>query len=186
MPLFTSQREKQLWLYVLIVLFAITTTLVFARGFTIIIVNQNIQAIIFWIAFILIGLSTIIHGLKSKPHKVEIVVWFGILAVYLLLFLRVGHPERTHLMEYSILAIFIHKALIERKGLRNKMVITGLFAFLTTFSIGVIDELIQLFLPSRVFDPIDILFNSLAAFMTISTSLILFWIKNMVKKISKS
>jgi len=185
MPLFTSQREKLLWLYAFIVLIAITVTLVFADGNAFLMVNQNIQIVVFWIAFILIGLTTLIHGLKTKPHKLEIVIWFGVFAVYLLLFLRLGHAERSHLMEYSILAIFIHKALIER-NLNKRIFLSGLFAFLITFSIGFIDELIQLFIPSRVFDPIDILFNTLAAFMTITTSLLIHWIRKKFRKNKES
>ena len=185
MSLFKSKREKQLWLYVLVVLIAITATLVFADGLTFLIINQNMQVVVFWMAFILIGLSTIIHGLKIRPSKVEIVVWFGFFAVYLLLFLRLGHAERTHLMEYSILAIFIHKALIERNQ-GKKIAITGLFAFLITFTIGFLDELIQLFLPSRVFDSIDILFNTLAAFMTITASLLIHWIRVKIGKNKRS
>ena len=181
MPLFTSPREKRLWLYAFIVLLAIITTLVFAGDFTFIIVNQNIQVVVFWIAFILIGLSTLIHGLKIRPSKAEIVVWSGIFAVYLLFFLRLGHAERTHLMEYSILAIFIHKALVERNQ-GKKIGISALFAFLITFSIGVLDEFVQLLIPNRVFDAIDILFNTLAVFMTITTSLIIHWIRNKISK----
>ena len=119
MSLFTSQREKRLWLYALIVLIAIIATLVFAGGITSLIVNQNMQVVVFWMAFILIGLSTLIHGLKTKPSKMEIVVWFGIFAVYLLFFLRLGHAERTHLMEYSILAIFILVGVIGVGSMRS-------------------------------------------------------------------
>ena len=41
--------------------------------------------------------------------------------------------------------------------------------------IGALDEGIQLFLPARVFDPTDILFNALAAGMAVGASLALRW-----------
>ena len=46
---------------------------------------------------------------------------------------------------------------------------------LATGLIGVIDECIQLLLPSRVFDPIDMLFNVLAAVMAVTASTALGW-----------
>jgi len=39
--------------------------------------------------------------------------------------------------------------------------------------IGTIDEGIQAVLPSRVFDPRDIMFNALAAFMAVAASVLL-------------
>ena len=84
--------------------------------------------------------------------------------------------------EYSVLVIFIHKALIERAIQGKKIPKPALVAFLTAFAIGVLDEFTQLFLPSRVFDPIDILFNGFVAFMAIGASMVILWVR---KKISK-
>ncbi len=95
---------------------------------------------------------------------------------------RLGFAERSHLFEYSVLAIFIHEALIERAIQGKKIPKPGLVAFLTAFAIGMLDEFIQLFLPGRVFDLIDILFNGLAAFMAIAASSA---IRRVRKKISK-
>jgi len=53
---------------------------------------------------------------------------------------------------------------------------------LTVF-IGTCDEWIQIFLPNRVFDPEDILFNALSALMAIGVSLALQWPR---KRFSKS
>ncbi len=183
MPLFTSTREKHLWIYALIVLFAIISTLVFKFPFAIIDHNQGIAIIFFWISFILIGITTLVHGLRSQPNTTEIVIWLGIIAVYLLLFVRLGYAERTHLMEYSVLAVFIHNALIERVNPEVQVLKTALRAFLLTLLIGVLDEFVQIFLPSRVFDPLDMLFNGLAAIMTIGGSMILQWAKNRISKI---
>ena len=41
--------------------------------------------------------------------------------------------------------------------------------------VGVLDECIQLLLPSRVFDPVDMLFNALAAVMAVGASSALHW-----------
>jgi len=50
-------------------------------------------------------------------------------------------------------------------------------AFLLTSLVGTIDEVIQFFLPSRVFDPIDIGFNMLAAAMAVTASVGLGWVR---------
>ena len=48
-----------------------------------------------------------------------------------------------------------------------------LAAILITAAIGVIDEAIQLALPHRVFDPVDMLFNTLAAVSAVAAGLVL-------------
>ena len=46
-----------------------------------------------------------------------------------------------------------------------------------TTLVGTVDEYLQVFIPSRVFDPIDILFNFLAAVMTVAALATLSWIR---------
>jgi len=58
----------------------------------------------------------------------------------------------------------------------------GLIAFAITVAIGILDECIQIFLPSRVFDPLDMLFNSLAALMAIGGSMALHWARKKFRK----
>jgi len=50
-----------------------------------------------------------------------------------------------------------------------------MFDFDLLILIGVLDECIQAFLPNRVFDPLDILFNALAAVMAVVASAALTW-----------
>ena len=55
------------------------------------------------------------------------------------------------------------------------------------FIIGAIDEFFQLFLPDRVFDVIDILFNGFAAFRAIAVSSVIRWVRKiMISKDGKS
>ncbi len=183
MTLFTSSREKRLWLYTLFVLVAIISTLVFGHPLVGILGNQDIQAAIVMLGMMLIGATILVHGLKTRPRKTETAIWLGLTAVYLLFFLRLGLPERSHIMEYSVLAIFIHRALIERVSQGNQVLKPALLAFVATLIIGVLDECIQIFLPSRVFDPLDILFNGLAGLLAIGSSVALQWVR---KKISKN
>jgi hypothetical protein len=183
MPLFTSSREKRLWLYALIVFVAILSTLALGRPLQEMLIDQNIQGIVFMLGMILTGVTIIIHGLKTQTSKTEIIIWLGLAAVYLLFFLRLGLPERSHLIEYSVLAIFIHMALIERVSQGDQALMPALLAFAATLIIGILDECIQIFLPDRVFDPNDMLFNGLAGLMAIGSRMVLQWVR---KKKSKS
>lgn len=176
MSVFTSSREKRLWLYTLLVLAAIITSLIFGGGL-VPIMDEDLQGALFYYTMIAVVVTVILHGLVTQPGKTEITIWLGLTAVYLMLYSRLGFAERSHLFEYSVLAIFIHKALIERARPGKRVLIPGLLAFLTAFAIGVLDEFIQLFLPGRVFDPIDILFNGFAAFMAIGSSMIIMWFR---------
>ncbi|MDN5202736.1 VanZ family protein [Fulvivirgaceae bacterium BMA10] len=182
MPLFTSSQEKRLWLYALAVLIAIFSTLALGRPLQEMLRDQNTQAVFFLIAMILIGTTITVHGLKARPSKTELVIWFGLAAVYIMFVFRLGAPERSHLMEYSVLAIFIHKALIERTKHENQVTKPALLAFVATVIIGVLDECIQIFLPDRVFDPQDMLFNGLAALTAIGVSMLLKWARKKFRK----
>ena len=182
MPLFTSGREKRLWLYVLIVLFAILSTLAFGRPLQEALRDQNIQAVFFLTGMLLTSVTVIISGLKVRPGKAEIATWMGIAAVYIMFNFRLGAPERSHLIEYSVLADFIHIALVERYGKGNRSLMVALLSFMITFIIGVFDESIQFFLPDRVFDPVDVLFNGVAAFMAVGSILLLQWMRKKARK----
>jgi len=167
MPFFTSPREKHLWIWVFLVTCTIFSTLFVGQPLARILADQNIQAVIFLICMMLVGAAIMLHGIKVRPDKNELAIILGIVAVYVMLFLRLGIPERSHLMEYSVLAILIYKALIERKSKGIQIPLMALLAFAITFLIGVIDESIQLILPNRVFDPLDILFNGIVISMAI-------------------
>lgn len=177
MPIFKSLKEKRLWLYTLIVFIAIFSSLLIGSPLQRFISDQKVQVAFFSTGMILTGAVVLFHGLKIFTNKIEMVIWVGLATVYLMLIFRVGTTERSHLIEYSILAIFIHKAIIERNADNNKILFHGLKAFIITCSIGILDEVIQKFIPNRVFDAEDILFNSLAALMAVGGSILLQWAK---------
>ncbi len=179
MPLFTSSREKHLWIWAFSVFAAIFSTLFIGQPLARLLANQNIQAVFFVLGMLLVGATITVHGLKTKPSKIEIAIWLGIGAVYIMFFLRLGIPERSHLIEYSVLAIFIHKALTERVGHGTKILLVALMSFVVTFLIGILDECIQIVLPNRVFDPEDIFFNGSAVTIAIGSSMVLNWVRRL-------
>lgn len=98
----------------------------------------------------------------------------GVAATYLLVVVRMALPEeRTHLIEYGVVALLAHEALTERASQGRWAPRPALFAVGIAGMIGVVDELIQLALPSRVFDPVDMGFNLLAAGLAVAASVAL-------------
>ena len=83
--------------------------------------------------------------------------------------------ERSHLVEYGVVAFFIHEALTERASQGRRVPVPALLAIVAASLIGVIDEGIQRLIPSRVFDPVDTLFNVLAAAMAVTASVAPRW-----------
>lgn len=175
MPLFTSSRERRLWLWAFIVFATIFATLFIGRPLASQLRNQNIQAVFFMCGMLLVAAAVIVHGLRTNPGKIEMSILLGIIAVYVMFFFRLGAPERSHLMEYSVLAIFVHKALLERAVKQKLIYKPAILALVVTFLIGVLDESVQILLPNRVFDPQDILFNGIAVTMAIGSSALLAW-----------
>lgn len=171
MNFWTSKKEKRYWFAAALVLFAILATLAFGRPLQHMLRSQALQAVFFVAGMLLVAVAVLIHGFKVKPDKKEIALWIGLAAVYTMFVFRLGAPERSHLIEYSVLAIFIHKALIERYHATKKVLKPALIAFVTTAIIGVLDEGVQYFIPNRHFDPVDIVFNCLAALMAVGGTL---------------
>ena len=177
---FSSARERRLWLFTLVAVVGIYSTL--ALSSTLSKIDQNLAAAGFLSFMLAVAVTVVLLALKVRPRGAEIGVALGIASVYLFLFLRMTIPERSHLIEYSVVAAFIYAALIERKNNGRRVPIPALLAILFTTLIGAFDEFIQIFLPSRVFDPVDIFFNFLASIMAVTASVILIWVR---KKITK-
>jgi hypothetical protein len=138
--------------------------------------DRNLLDSLFVLGFLLVLATIARQGLKRHPGKPEIVVALGVTAVYLTAFARMAIPEeRTHLVEYGVVGIFICEALTERLNQGRRVPAPALLALLGTALLGLLDEGIQALLPSRVFDPIDILVDVLAGIMAVGASLALGW-----------
>ena len=125
---------------------------------------------------VLIGVAIVVQGLRSRPGSAELAVALGVATAYFMVFVRMGiAEERTHLIEYGIVALLIHAALNERAMQSPHVPAPAVLAVAIAGSVGVIDELIQALLPNRVFDLRDILFNVLAAAMAVGAIKALRW-----------
>jgi hypothetical protein len=185
MPFFSSNRERRLWLWTLAVVVAIYSTLglasTLARA-----LPQSLAAVGFLGAMLLVGLTVLTQGLKARPRGAEIAVAIGVAVVYFMVFFRMAIPERSHLIEYGVVAVFIYEALSERKSQGRRVPIPALLAILATSLVGVLDECIQAILPSRVFEWVDILFNVLAALMATVASVSIGWARRLASRSRRS
>ncbi len=174
--LFTSERERRLWAWTLAVVVAIYSTLGLARTLFDRLGHLNLGVGLFLVCCLLVVATAVTLGVRVRPGGAELAVALGVVAAYLLVFVRMSIPtERSHLIEYGVVALFIHEALTERARHGRRVPAPALLAVLAATLIGVFDECIQLALPSRVFDPIDMLFNLLAAAMAVTASSALRW-----------
>ncbi len=180
MPVWTSIKEKQYWFWALLIYITILSTLLIGQPLAIELQDQNVQAIFFLLGMVLVATAVIIHGLVNRPAKIEYAIIFGIIAVYIMFFFRLGAPERSHLIEYSVLAVLLHRAFMDHFKRTEKLIKPAFLALLTGMLLGALDECIQILLPQRYFDPEDIVFNSLAVAMAIVGSLLLMWIRKKV------
>lgn len=176
MSFFTSKRERRLWIVSAVMVTTIYATIGLAQAFFELLGNQNVNAILFVLSALLILAAVVTQGIKKRPSGTEIMIALGIIAIYVLVFVRLtAGTERSHLMEYSVVAIFILEALKERKSQGRKVKYPALFAIGITILIGIIDEAIQYFVPGRVMDPLDMVFNTMAPVMAVGASSILSW-----------
>lgn len=181
--IFSSKREKRLWIIVAVVVFAIYSTIGLANTIMLELREYGLDFWLFLFGIFLVMISIITRGLTQSPQIGEIALAMGVVAVISLVFVRMSLvTERSHLIEYGIVAIFILEALNERKANRTSLHHPWILAILATILIGIIDEVIQIFVPNRVFDWYDILFNAFSAIFAVGLSLGLSYIRRKVSK----
>ncbi len=178
MTLFSSVRERRLWVWTTALVVGIYSTLGLARTLAGVLRDRGLFDGAFILGFFLIIMAIIVQAVRTRRNGFEIGVMLAFVAVYIMVFARMGIPEeRTHLFEYSAVALFILEALRERRSQGRRVPLPALVAIGMTSVLGTIDEVIQWFLPNRVFDPIDIGFNVLAAVMAVTASVTLGWVR---------
>ena len=110
MPLFTSDRERRQWFWALAAVVAIFATLGLAATLAGALRDRGLVDDFFFFCFLLVLAAIVTQGLKTRPRGAEIGVALGVAAVYLLVLARMAIPaeERTHLIEYGVVAVLIY------------------------------------------------------------------------------
>lgn len=176
MALFSSDHERRLWRWMLLVLLAILASLFLAESLAGTLASRGFAEALFAAGMLLVLAAVVTHGVTRRPRGVEVAVLLGVAAAYLLLFTRMSTAaERTHLLEYGVVAVLAHEALRERRHRGRRVPAPALIAIGATAAFGCLDESLQLFLPNRVFDPFDMLVNVLAATAAVTSSAAISW-----------
>ena len=184
MPDFSSDRERRLWIWALAVVVAIYATADLARTLADALRESGLleyTASMFSGGMLLIGAMILVQGLRGRSRGVEVGFAVGVAAIAVLGFARgISAAERSHLIEYAVLALIVHEALVEREGQGRRVPVPAVLAIAGTTLVGVVDECIQFFLPSRTFDWFDIGFDLLASVLAVGSSVSIRWVRRWI------
>ena len=176
MSLFTSHRERRLWFWTVAAVVAIYSTLGLAGTLAGAMRDRHLVNNSMFVGFLVLVAAITGSALRRRPGWPEIWVTLGVIAVYGMAFLRMetSPVERTHLIEYGLVAILIHQALVERRRGGRRVPVPAVLTVL----LGWVDESIQWILPNRVYDVVDVGFNALAGLMAIAATMALAWARS--------
>ena len=183
---FSSRRERRLWIWALAVVLAIYSTADLARVLADALRESGLlehTATMFSGGMLLIGIMILVQGLRERSRGVEVGFALGVTAIAILGLARgIAAAERSHLIEYSVLSLIIHEALVERRRRGRRVPMPAVLAIAATTFLGVVDECIQFFLPERTFDLFDIAFDLLASVLAVGSSASLRWLRRLLAR----
>ena len=120
-------------------------------------------------------LSIWIYNKKYKVNQFLLIISPLLLLTYLSLSLDVW-VERIHFIEYAVLGLLISRAV-------NVRTLKGIIATCCLITlIGVVDEIIQWFLPNRVGDMRDVTMNSFGGLSGLWLGQFLYWEQHFLKR----
>ena len=172
MNLFTSDRERRLWIWTMVVLAAIYASLGFTAPLVRALRERNLLHIAFAALVLLLVVVFAVQWIRKRPSWSEVGIAIGVGLAYWMAFIRIENPaERTHLLEYGIVAALIHQALQERARNGRPVPNPAALTVVATALLGLLDECIQAIIPGRFFDWIDVGFNAFAGFIVTAARL---------------
>lgn len=168
MRFFSSKRERRLWLWLAVVLAGIYSTLGSAPALAAALRERDeLRNSLFFYLFVALVVVSVLF-IRRRPGRAELAVGVGVLIIFVTAWMRIGTlEERTHLFEYGLVAALVHEALLERRANGRSVPRLTLLALTISFLLGLLDEIIQSFLPTRVYDIRDVFFNSVAVVLVI-------------------
>lgn len=175
---FGSGRERRLWLWTGAVALAIYLTLSPAQILAAELRARGLLGPFTWAVLLVAGGVVAVRWARTRPGTLEIGAALGVAAAYVTTLIRLPVPEaRSHLFEYGLLGMLAYQALLEREKSGRRVPAPALLAVVATSILGWIDEAIQAFMPSRVYDLRDVAFNALAAAMAVGAVALVRWVR---------
>ena len=172
--------KKRLWVLISIYILFIYVSLPFFPAFIKVLRSfiskelLNILSLVVSVLFFLL-LSLWIYKKKYKANHFLLIISPLLLLTYLSLSLDVW-VERIHFIEYAVLGLLISRAV-------NLRTLHGIIATCCLIIlIGVVDEIIQWFLPNRVGDMRDVIMNSVGGLSGLWLGRFLYWEQHFLKR----
>ena len=172
--------KKRLWVLISIYILFIYVSLPFFPAFINVLRSfiskelLNLLSLVFSVSFFLM-LSVWIYNKKYKVNQFLLIISPLLLLTYFSLSLDVW-VERIHFIEYAVLGLLISRAV-------NVRTLHGIISTCCLIIlIGVVDEIIQWFLPNRVGDMRDVIMNSVGGLSGIWLGRFLYWEKQFLKR----
>ena len=173
---FVSKRERRLWTLMLAIVLVIYATLGVVVNLLQFLEDSMWGSGIFILGCCMLLLAVVTQGLKRFPGWKEMIAGLVMGGMYAGTLMYIEHSEeRIHVIMYGVVALLIYSALLERASHDRRVPFHAILVIAAIAVIGSIDELIQLTLPNRVFDLVDILYNILASVMAVSLNASLRW-----------
>ncbi len=143
---------------------AIFLTLPYIREWALLLRSQNLLGTSVNVIYSMAGctLFYLFFFVFKIRNLVAIITTFLSLAIFAYFLGELELPEeRIHFVEYGFLSVLIYYSLSSFPSVKR----VSIWTFLIGSTLGIIDEVIQYFLPSRYFDLRDIGFNVCAALL---------------------
>ena len=172
--------KNRLWILIIIYVIFIYVSLPFFPAFITTLRGffskelLNLLSLVLSVSFFLM-LSVWIYNKKYKVNQFLLIISPLLLLTYLSLSLDVW-VERIHFIEYAVLGLLISRAV-------NVRTLHGIISTCCLIIlIGVVDEIIQWFLPNRVGDMRDVTMNSFGGLSGLWLGQFLYWEQHFLKR----
>lgn len=160
-----SAREQRLWIAAGVWLASIYVAIFFARPVTDFLRARGALRFTVLAAFLLAAAVVLWQTWRRRPSGRELLAAAVCGGLYVLVLSQLArHEERLHFIEYGLFAGLVEAALRERRATWS-----GFIAVVITCSAGWIDEGIQGWVPERIYDLRDVVFNTLAGILAVTS-----------------
>ncbi len=181
--LFSSDRERRLWLLALVWLAAVYISLGYVRAPTEFLRERNLLRVSVAVLFIVVATWILRAILRRRPGRRELAALAVSALAYLAAFLLTERAEeRVHFLQYGLFGGLVYGALLERRARREEAgpAAAGFgrlwpapLAIVLTGIAGWGDEAIQAVLPDRIYDLRDVALNVAAGVLTVAAMFLL-------------